>query len=54
MHTIHVEGLHSASQGEPRILWEGPGLPMTDVPPTAYVHPRIDVVTQQKGTSAAN
>jgi hypothetical protein len=45
-HTIHVEGLHSISQGEPRILWEGPGLPMTDVPPAAYFHLRVDVVTR--------
>jgi hypothetical protein len=45
-HTIHVEGLHSVSHGVPRILWEGPGLPMTDVPPAAYFHLRGDVVTR--------
>jgi len=41
-HTFHLEGLHSASQGAPRLLWEGPALPLTDVPPAAYSHPRQD------------
>jgi len=45
-HTFHLEGLHSASQGSPRLLWEGPALPLTDVPPAAYSHPRKDVVKQ--------
>jgi hypothetical protein len=43
-HTFHFEGLHSASQGPPRLLWEGPGLPLTDVPAAAYSHPRQDVL----------
>jgi hypothetical protein len=45
-HTLHVEGLHSASDGAPRVLWEGPALPLTDVPPAAYSHPRADVLTR--------
>ncbi len=45
-HTFHLEGLHSASQGAPRLLWEGPALPLTDVPPAAYSHARQDVVKQ--------
>jgi PA14 domain-containing protein/PKD domain-containing protein len=45
-HTFHLEGLHFASQGAPRLLWEGPALPLTDVPPAAYTHPRQDAVTQ--------
>jgi len=45
-HVLHLEGLHSASQGAPRLLWEGPALPLTDVPPAAYSHPRQDAVTQ--------
>jgi hypothetical protein len=45
-HTIHVEGLHSLSEGTPRILWEGPGLPLTDIPPAAYLRLRVDVVTK--------
>ncbi len=40
LHAIHVEGLHSVSQGTPRLLWEGPGLPLADIPAAAYVHPR--------------
>jgi len=43
-HSFHLEGLHSASQGSPRLLWEGPGLPLTDVPPAAFSHPRQDAV----------
>jgi len=43
-HAIHLEGLHSASQGVPRLLWEGPALRLTDVPPAAYSHARKDVV----------
>ena len=45
-HALQVEGLHSASQGSPRLLWEGPALPLTDVPPTAYSHPRRDTVEE--------
>jgi hypothetical protein len=43
-HTFHLEGLNSASEGWPRLLWEGPGLPVTDVPPAAFSHPRQDAV----------
>jgi len=35
-HVFHMEGLHFASQGTPRLLWEGPGLHLTEVPPAAY------------------
>jgi len=45
-HKFHIEGLHSASQGSPRLLWEGPSLPLTDVPPAAYSHPQQDVLTR--------
>ncbi len=42
LHTLHVESLHSLSQGPPRLLWEGPGLPLTDVPASAFSFPRQD------------
>jgi hypothetical protein len=45
-HTLRVEGLHNASQGAPRILWEGPGLQLTDVPPSAYSRSRQDMLTR--------
>ena len=45
-HVFHLEGLHSASQGSPRLLWEGPALPLTDVPPAAYSHLRQDAVAR--------
>jgi hypothetical protein len=46
-HTMHLEGLHSASEGAPRLLWEGPALPLTDVPPAAYSHMRQDSVNNR-------
>jgi hypothetical protein len=49
-HSLHLEGLHSASQGAPRLLWEGPALPLTDVPPAAYSHLRLDVLKQGTGS----
>ena len=44
LHTLHLEGLHFASQGVPRLLWEGPGLPLADVPAAALSHPKQDQV----------
>lgn len=44
-HALHVEGLHSVSEGVPRVLWEGPSLPLTDVPAEAYSHMRVDTVS---------
>ncbi len=49
LHTLHVEGLHFASQGTPRLLWEGPGLPLADVPNAALSHLRA-TVEQRSGT----
>jgi len=34
------------SQDAPRLLWEGPALPLTDVPSAAFSHPRQDVLTR--------
>ena len=48
-HTLHIEGLHFASDGAPRLLWDGPGLPLTDVPPAAYSRPRTDSLRAEKG-----
>ena len=44
-HKLHVEELHEASNGPPRLLWEGPSLPITDVPAAAFTHLRQDSVT---------
>jgi len=43
-HTLRLEELHSVSQGSPRLLWEGPALPLTDVPAAAFSHARQDEV----------
>ena len=45
-HSFHLEGLHSASDGGPRLLWEGPGLGLRDVPEAAFSHVRRDEVTR--------
>ena len=41
-HSFHIESLHTVSQGPPRILWEGPSLPLNDIPPDAFSHLRVD------------
>ena len=46
-HVLHVEGLHSVSDGAPRLLWEGPGLPLIDVPAAAFSHVRPSGVTAE-------
>ena len=33
-------------QGVPRLMWEGPGLPLTEVPAAAYSHVGQDAVRQ--------
>ncbi len=38
LHSIRVEGLNTTSSGAPRLLWEGPGLPLNDVPSQAFSH----------------
>jgi hypothetical protein len=43
-HILHLEGLHSVSQGAPQVLWEGPSLPITPVPSAAYSHARVDAL----------
>jgi hypothetical protein len=45
-HVFRLEGLHFASEGPPRVLWEGPSLPLTDVPADAYSHVRPDAITR--------
>jgi hypothetical protein len=46
LHTLHIEGLHSVSGGDPRVLWEGPAIRLTDVPTAAYFRTRQAAVTQ--------
>ena len=45
LHMFHVEQLHNASNGAPRVLWEGPSLPVADIPSAAFTHPRQDIIT---------
>ena len=45
-HQVHLEGLHSMSNGAPVLLWQGPALPLSRVPPEAYSHPRQDIVVR--------
>ncbi len=52
-HSLHVEELHEASQAAPRLLWEGPSIPMTDVPAAAFTHLRQDSVIAAPAPGAA-
>jgi hypothetical protein len=36
LHAIHLESLNTASDGAPRLLWEGPGVALGEVPAAAY------------------
>ncbi len=36
LHTIRIEGLNTAGSGAPRLLWEGPGIALEEVPPSAF------------------
>jgi PA14 domain len=38
LHAIHIEALNTASAGAPRLLWEGPKMPLADVPGAAFSH----------------
>ena len=38
LHAIHVEALNTATEGAPRLLWEGPGLTLVDLPAAAFSH----------------
>jgi hypothetical protein len=38
LHAIHVEALNTATEGAPRLLWEGPGLDLEDVPSGVFSH----------------
>ncbi len=40
LHTIHLEALNTVSTGAPRLLWEGPGVTLGDVPAGSYAHMR--------------
>ena len=44
LHAFHLEALNNASMDSPRVLWEGPGLRLTDVPPQAFSRLRMDEV----------
>jgi hypothetical protein len=41
-HTLHVEALHQNSPEWPKLMWEGPGLPLIEVPQAVFTHPRRD------------
>jgi hypothetical protein len=38
LHAIHVEALNAATQGAPRLLWEGPGVTLAEVPAAEFSH----------------
>ena len=40
-HVVRIEALESVSPGSPRLLWDGPGLGLQDVPAAAFSHLNI-------------
>lgn len=40
LHAIHIEALNTMSGGAPRLLWEGPSLPLEEIPAAAYLRPK--------------
>lgn len=44
LHALHVEGLHSASNEAPRLMWESTTMRPVDVPAAAFSHIRHDAV----------
>lgn len=53
-HSLHLEALHSVSQVEPRLLWEGPSIPLIDVPSDAFTQPRVDQLTGAQSSPAVH
>ena len=43
-HVIRLESLETMSPAKPRLLWEGPGVGLTDVPSSAFIHLNVPVV----------
>ena len=41
-HRLRIEWLRAESDSLPRLLWEGPGIPLSDVPQAAYKHQHVD------------
>lgn len=39
LHSLRVEALNSSSDGPPRLLWEGPSIPLADLTASALSHP---------------
>jgi hypothetical protein len=40
-HVLHAESLQSVSPGSPRVMWEGPGIGLSDVPDKALSHTNV-------------
>jgi hypothetical protein len=43
-HVIRLEALESMSPGPPRLLWDGPGIGLADIPAAAFSHLNVAVV----------
>lgn len=39
LHSIHIEALNTMSGGAPRLLWQGPGVALAEIPAAAYARP---------------
>jgi hypothetical protein len=43
-HVFRLESLETISPTKPRLLWEGPGIGLADVPASAFMHLNVPVV----------
>jgi hypothetical protein len=48
LHAIHIEALNTATDGSPRLMWEGPATPLADLPPAAFTHSEQQASGQEK------
>jgi hypothetical protein len=47
-HTLRLETLQTMSEGTARLLWDGPGIGLTDVPAKALTHSTTDSLVQSQ------
>jgi hypothetical protein len=52
-HVLRLEALESMSPGSPRLIWEGPGIGLADVPASALSHANVAVVLPRPGTAVS-
>lgn len=52
-HVVRIESLESMSPGAPRLLWSGPGIPLSEIPASALSHPTGAAVAPRLASSVS-